>query len=138
MRSAAECLGKSEDMETASGSAPAPVPGIIFSGGNSESIRKARSSSFSATVSELASELVPNTASPAPCDRIQPQNLTNSGASGFRDLSNGVRTGAKTPARLSWAMRMSVQLRAGMDALVPAFRSQSKGFTTLNDPVPKG
>src|SRR5689334_21014628 len=54
---------------------------------------------FSATDIELASELVPNTASPTPCSSSQWQWLAKRSPSGRSSRSNGVTTGDKTPRK---------------------------------------
>src|SRR6266536_353587 len=60
---------------TESGNAQHPVPGIMRSGGRPASTRFSSSAIFSATQSEFASELVPNTASPRDAGRFGHREL---------------------------------------------------------------
>ncbi|MNR45679.1 hypothetical protein D3C85_1645580 [compost metagenome] len=80
-------------ISTASGKAQAPVPGIMRAGGRPASSRASSSRRFSATLSELASELVPKIASPAPCSSNERQCSTKRGALGDKSALKGVRTG---------------------------------------------
>src|SRR5437868_9666495 len=70
--------------------------------------RQSRSSIFSSTDIEFASEFVPNTASPTFCDNNQRQCPANRSASGERSALNGVTTGASTPLMRGLAAVTSV------------------------------
>jgi hypothetical protein len=80
-----------------SGKAQVPVPGIIFAAGRPAAKSVSRSDTFSLTVSEFASELVPKIASPTSCFNNQRQCLTKRDGEGVRSPLNGVRTGDITP-----------------------------------------
>ena len=84
-----------------------PVPGIIRAGSTPAAISRSSSSIFSSVDSELASEFVPNTASPTFCESSQRHCLTSLSASGERSGLNGVTTGASTPV-----MRLGFTLSA--------------------------
>src|SRR5438552_2418118 len=86
---------------TVSGSAEQPVPGMSRAG-STPSFRSASSiRSRSSRLSEFASLVVPKTASPSqPLASSLRQCARKRGRSGSSRSSNGVSTGARTPARV--------------------------------------
>ena len=116
---------------TVSVSAQQPVPGSTFPGSMPAPRSSPSSASRSSTESELASLVVPKTASPAqPCERSQRQWRTKRAASGDRSERNGVRTGASTPERRvrSASLPLSQACLARTD-----IRSSSKPYVTGAD-----
>ena len=82
-----------------SGNAQHPVPGIIRAGGMPASTSASRMASFSATASELPSDVVPKTAMPTSRSSSHLQCLMRRAVSGIRSAVKGVTTGARTPCR---------------------------------------
>src|SRR5271170_4233926 len=82
-----------------------PVPGIIILGSMPEAPNRSSRSMRSSTDSELASLLVPNTASPTFWLTSHLQWRIQRSASGLRSFLNGVTTGDSTPViRAGWVM----------------------------------
>src|SRR5438477_12702811 len=85
---------------TASVTEQAPVPGISFAAGTPAAIRRSSSSIRAPADIELASLVVPKTASPSALwSNSQRQNAINRPASGSPEGGKGVNTGTSTPAK---------------------------------------
>src|SRR3990172_881517 len=82
---------------TESVSAQQPVPGIMRPASTPAPTRRSSRSTFSSVESELASELVPNTARPTSWLSSQRHCLTKRSGSGERSALKGVTTGERTP-----------------------------------------
>ncbi len=91
---------------TVSLSAQAPVPGIMRAAGRPASSSASSRRASPPAVSELASELVPKTASPTFCFNSQLQCRVKRATDGMRSLSKGVRTGENTPRSRVVVMRI--------------------------------
>src|SRR4029453_18627322 len=96
---------------TESVSAQHPVPGIVRAGSPPPPTRRSSSSTFSSVERELASELVPNTASPTFWLSSHRHCFTKRSGSGERSVLNGVTTGERTPAMRSVMLKVSFDSR---------------------------
>jgi hypothetical protein len=113
---------------TESVSAQQPVPGMSRAASIPLATRRSSSSTFSSVESELASELVPNTARPTSCESSQRHWRTKRSGSGERSALNGVTTGERTPPIRS--VRSARSLRSGvLTGCAPSSEKVAYGHT---------
>src|SRR4029453_6661948 len=103
---------------TESVSAQHPVPGIMRAGSTPPPTRRSSSSTFSSVERELASELVPKTASPTFWLSSHRHCLTKRSGSGQSAVLNGVATGERTPAMRSVMLKVSFDSRGLPPAVI--------------------